>query len=108
MADSHPADDDLEVDLGDRSIYSYWNHHVIRFADLDPANHVNNVAYAQYFESGRVAFWCDAERDLAVSGAMWVIARLVIDYCGFSSDKTIEQRGLADVRPSYDSHQWFS
>ncbi len=80
MTDSHPADGDLEFDLGERSTYRYWNRHVIRFADLDPANHVNNVAYAQYFESGRVAFWCDAERDLAVSSAMWVIARLVIDY----------------------------
>ncbi len=74
------ADGDLEFDLGDGSIYRYWNRHVIRFADLDPANHVNNVAYAQYFESGRVAFWRDAGRHIVVPGTMWVIAKLVIDY----------------------------
>ena len=74
------ADGDLEFDLGDRSIYRYWNRHVIRFADLDPANHVNNLAYAQYFESGRVVFWSDAERHIVVPGTTWVIAKLVIDY----------------------------
>ena len=75
MADTPP-----DIDLGDRSTYCYWNRHIIRFADLDPANHVNNVAYAQYFESGRVAFWRDAGRHLVVPGTMGVIAKLVIDY----------------------------
>ena len=75
MADTPP-----DIDLGDRSTYCYWNRHIIRFADLDPANHVNNVAYAQYFESGRVAFWHDAGRHLVVPGTTGVIAKLVIDY----------------------------
>ena len=69
-----------EADPADREAYRYWNRHVIRFADLDPAGHVNNVAYAQYFESGRVAFWRDAGRAAAAPGATGVIARLVIDY----------------------------
>ena len=69
-----------EPDLADKGVYRYWNRHVIRFADLDPAGHVNNVAYAQYFESGRVAFWRDAGRAVAAPGATGVIAHLVIDY----------------------------
>ena len=79
MADT-PPDLDSDIDLGDRSIYRYWNRHIIRFADLDPANHVNNLAYAQYFESARVVFWSDAERHIVVPGTTWVIAKLVIDY----------------------------
>ena len=74
------ADDDIEFDLGERASYRYWNNHIIRFADLDPANHVNNVAYAQYFESGRVAFWHDAGRHKKAAGSMGVIAQLTIDY----------------------------
>ena len=74
------ADDDIDFDLGDRATYRYWNSHIIRFADLDPANHVNNVAYAQYFESGRVAFWHDAGRHIMAPGCLGVIASLTIDY----------------------------
>lgn len=74
------ADDDIDFDLGDCATYRYWNSHIIRFADLDPANHVNNVAYAQYFESGRVAFWHDAGRHIMAPGSMGVVARLTIDY----------------------------
>ena len=74
------ADDDLEFDLGDRATYRYFNRHVIRFADLDPAGHVNHVAYAQYFESARVAFWRDAGRPVGAPNTTGVIATLTIDY----------------------------
>ncbi len=32
----------------------------VRFADLDPNQHVNNAVYATYFETGRVTLvsWC--------------------------------------------------
>ena len=77
MTDTPP---DIDLDLGERASYRYFNRHVIRFADLDPAGHVNNVAYAQYFESARVAFWHDAGRHVAVPNTTGVIATLTIDY----------------------------
>ncbi len=45
----------------------------VRFADLDPNQHVNNAVYATYFETGRVTLmkdrrlWADAGRRLAGS-----------------------------------------
>lgn len=97
------TDDDLEPDLGDRASYRYWNNHVIRFADLDPANHVNNVAYAQYFESGRVAFWRQAGRHIMAPGCFGVIATLTIDYrsqMDFPGDVEVGTRVLSLGRSS--------
>jgi acyl-CoA thioester hydrolase len=39
-----------------RGVYADWTRDVIRYADLDPNNHVNNGAINQYFEDGRVHF----------------------------------------------------
>ncbi len=69
-----------DLDLTDAATYRCWNRHVIRFADLDPAGHVNNVAYAQYFESGRVTFWEDSGVAAAAPGATTMIVRMTIDY----------------------------
>ena len=69
-----------DLDLTDAATFRYWNRHVIRFADLDPAGHVNNVAYAQYFESGRVAFWEDSGVAAGTPGATTMIVRMTIDY----------------------------
>ena len=74
------ADAPQDIDLGDRAVYSYFNRHIIRFADLDPEGHVNNVAYAQYFESARVAFWQDARRHAAQPDCAGVIVNLNIDF----------------------------
>jgi acyl-CoA thioester hydrolase len=73
-------DDGHGVDLADAEGYAFWNDHTLRFADLDPAAHVNNVAIAALFESGRVDFW----RTIGVAaddpGVNTVVARVVIDY----------------------------
>ncbi len=34
-------------------------HDLIRYSDLDPVGHVNNTAYANYFEAGRLDFLYD-------------------------------------------------
>ena len=47
----------------------------MRFGDVDSLGHVNNVAYAQYLETARIAFL----RDLGLS-LPTVIARLEVDY----------------------------
>lgn len=48
----------------------------IRFADLDPNQHVNNTAYAVYFETARVMLMRDPARGLMPPGAAWVLVRL--------------------------------
>ena len=71
---------EIDIDLGDRSVYRYFNNHIVRFADLDPEGHVNNVAYAQYFESARVAFWRDAGRHLDWADIAGVIATMTMGF----------------------------
>ena len=52
----------------------------IRFADLDIQNHVNNVAIATYFESGRVWFARDPVHGFSVPDAGIALRRIEIDY----------------------------
>jgi acyl-CoA thioester hydrolase len=48
----------------------------VRFADLDPNQHVNNAAYASYFETGRVTLMKDRTYGLMPPGFAWVMVRL--------------------------------
>jgi acyl-CoA thioester hydrolase len=48
----------------------------VRFADLDPNQHVNNAVYASYFETGRVALMKDRSRGLLPAGMAWMMVRL--------------------------------
>ena len=48
----------------------------VRFADLDPNQHVNNAVYATYFETGRVTLMKDRSRGLVPQGLAWVMVRL--------------------------------
>jgi len=52
----------------------------IRFADLDVQNHVNNVAIATVFETGRVGFSRDPVHGFSVPGAGIALRRIEIDY----------------------------
>jgi acyl-CoA thioester hydrolase len=52
----------------------------IRFADLDVQNHVNNVAIATFFETGRVGFSRDPVHGFTVPGAGFALRRIEIDY----------------------------
>lgn len=61
-----PQPDDFPYRLSDN----------VRFADLDPNNHVNNAVYASYFESARVTLI----RGLVPQGMSWVLARLDIHF----------------------------
>jgi acyl-CoA thioester hydrolase len=62
-----------------------YPHHVeleTRFQDLDPLNHINNVAMAGIFENGRVRFNRDmvdfiAQRE---AGDRWLVARVEVNY----------------------------
>jgi acyl-CoA thioester hydrolase len=48
----------------------------VRFADLDPNQHVNNAVYASYFETGRVTLVKDLGNGLIPTGMSWMMVRL--------------------------------
>jgi acyl-CoA thioester hydrolase len=48
----------------------------VRYADLDPNQHVNNAVYASYFETGRVTLMKDRSRGLLPDGLSWMMVRL--------------------------------
>lgn len=52
----------------------------VRFADLDPNQHVNNAVYASYFETSRVMLVKEPKHGLIPDGMNWVLARLDIHY----------------------------
>ena len=67
-------------DLLTRNSYPHWRTDVIRFADLDPIGHVNNVAYIAFFESGRVMFFRDLGCAVDQPDFAWMTVRLEINY----------------------------
>lgn len=48
----------------------------VRFADLDPNQHVNNAVYATYFETGRVTLMKDRSYGLMPDGVTWIMVKL--------------------------------
>ena len=52
----------------------------VRFADLDPNQHVNNAVYASYFETGRVTLIKDRSYGLMPPGLTWIMVRLDIHF----------------------------
>jgi acyl-CoA thioester hydrolase len=52
----------------------------VRFADLDPNQHVNNAVYATYFETGRVTLVKDRSYGLIPPGLAWIMVRLDIHF----------------------------
>jgi acyl-CoA thioester hydrolase len=53
---------------------------VIRYADLDPQDHVNNAVFSTFFETGRVSLFRDPANALLVPGCNFVLARTEIDF----------------------------
>src|SRR5262245_43210976 len=54
----------------------------VRFADLDPNQHVNNAVYASYFETGRVMLIKDRSYGLMPDGLFWLMVRLDMNFRG--------------------------
>ena len=52
----------------------------VRYADLDPNQHVNNAVYASYFETGRVTLMKDRSYGLMPEGLAWIMVRLDIHF----------------------------
>jgi len=68
--DSTPRLEDFPYRLSDN----------VRFADLDPNQHVNNAVYATYFETGRVTLMKDRSYGLMPDGVSWIMVRLDIHF----------------------------
>jgi acyl-CoA thioester hydrolase len=60
--------------------FPYRNADNVRFADLDPNQHVNNAVYATYFETGRVTLVKDRSFGLMPPGLAWILVRLDIHF----------------------------
>jgi acyl-CoA thioester hydrolase len=59
--------------------YRFWAAEHVRFADLDMLGHVNNKAYATYYETARVAYMAAKGLKDGLSIGM-ALVRLEIDY----------------------------
>lgn len=68
------------VDLTKKDSFRHWTPVTVRFSDQDPLQHVNNVAYATYFEAARTMFLGGLLKADENVGIDFVLARLVIDF----------------------------
>jgi len=63
----------------DPGSYGYWATEHVRFADLDMLGHVNNKAYATYYETARVIYMASRGLSDGLTVGMAMV-RLEIDY----------------------------
>lgn len=68
------------LDLTDRASFAFWHEDVLRFGDLDRQNHINNVAFASFCESGRVRFFDTIVRPLIGWDDLFVLVKITIEY----------------------------
>jgi acyl-CoA thioester hydrolase len=75
-------DIDRGTDLKHRDHFRFLSTDTVRYADLDPQGHVNNVAFAVFFESGRVAWGRKTLALMRQKDDGVVTAKLSIDFLG--------------------------
>lgn len=63
----------------ERADFNHWRSDILRFSDVDPLGHINNVAYVALFESGRVAFFADTGHPVTAQ-PMLMAVHLTVDY----------------------------
>jgi acyl-CoA thioester hydrolase len=63
-----------------RETYPYSLEVPPRYADLDPMGHINNVAIASMFETGRVHFHQQLHTHPREDGVRWLVAAVGINY----------------------------
>ena len=68
-----------DFDPLDPASYHHWATEHVRFADLDMLGHVNNKAYATYYETSRITYFGSRGLSDGVSYGM-ALVRLEIDY----------------------------
>ncbi|MEQ8195332.1 MAG: thioesterase family protein [Rhodospirillales bacterium] len=68
-----------KIDLTKREAYPFWSTDTIRFQDIDRNNHVNNIAFAIYCETGRTNFIEQLFKEFG-DKMDFVVARMTVDY----------------------------
>ena len=68
-----------EFDATDPASYGFWATEHVRFADLDMLGHVNNKAYATYYETARVNYMASRGLSDGLKVGM-ALVRLELDY----------------------------
>jgi acyl-CoA thioester hydrolase len=68
------------ADLTSADTYKHWIRESIRFADLDPLAHVNNIAFATYYESARVRFFSDNGFPVDDKEIFWMAVKISIEF----------------------------
>ena len=96
------AVDAATPNLRDKTSYPHWRTDIIRFGDLDPIGHVNNVAYVSYFESGRVMFFSELGCRVNESDFAWMIVRIEVNYLQQMSlpGEVVVGTGVVDIGSS--------
>ncbi|MEM7525487.1 MAG: thioesterase family protein [Pseudomonadota bacterium] len=67
-------------DLTDIAGYEVFETVTLRYSDEDSMGHVNNVAYAAYFEAGRMGLFSEILRGMGDQKFNFVLANVAIDY----------------------------
>jgi len=73
------------VELTERATYGHWSREKVRWGDQDGARHINNVAYATYFEDARLSLLLDRVIPHKAKGDNFIVRRVAIDYLGTAS-----------------------
>lgn len=60
--------------------YPFKASDIMRFSDTDKVGHINNISYATYYETGRVAFFHKGPASLFGEGTQIVIANISINF----------------------------
>lgn len=63
-----------------REVYPYSLEVPPRYADLDTMGHINNVAIASMFETGRISFHQQLQTHPREQGVRWLVAAVAINY----------------------------
>lgn len=66
--------------LTDISGFETFETVTLRYSDEDSMGHINNVAYAAYFEAGRMGLFSELLRGLGDQKFNFVLASVTIDY----------------------------
>lgn len=67
-------------DLNDISAYRVFEPVSLRYSDQDAMGHVNNVAYAAFFEAGRMGLFSVLLKGMGDQKFNFVLANLTVDY----------------------------
>lgn len=70
------------ADLTKQENFSRWRREILRFSDLDQNDHVNNVSFADFAQSGRVDLLKAADKILGRENVSWMLVNVNINFLG--------------------------